>query len=134
MVQELSVVRSTVGSNKLVVLSGSGNTTMAGTVDIAGRTIIDDTLNVTQGVDFDSTLNVDGAATDSTTQSLLNSTTIKDDFVLRGASKTLTLQNGSGTDKITLHSNKWCYHRCWSLQLQTLSMLQLTPLSVAHWV
>ena len=94
----------TVGSNKLVVLSGSGNTTIAGTVDIAGRTIIDDTLNVTQGVDFDSTLNVDGASTFNNTITQNSTSLFKDDFVLRGASKTLTLQNGSGTDKITLHS------------------------------
>ena len=94
----------TVGSNKLVVLSGSGNTTIAGTVDIAGRTIIDDTLNVTQGVDFDSTLNVDGASTFNNTITQNSTSLFKDNFVLRGASKTLTLQNGSGTDKITLHS------------------------------
>ena len=59
---------------------------------------------MTQGVDFDSTLNVDGTTTlnDALTQ---NSTSLfKDNMVIRGASKTLKLQNGNSQDKITLES------------------------------
>ena len=93
-----------VGTNVFTVLSGSGNTTIAGTLDVASRVIIDDTLNVTQGVDFDSTLNVDGASTFNDTITQNSTSLFKDNVVLRGASKTLTLQNGSGTDKITLAS------------------------------
>nr|BAR31833.1 structural protein [uncultured Mediterranean phage uvMED] len=95
---------ATVGANKFVINSASGNTDIVGTVDIGGVTNITNTLGVTQAVDFDSTLNVDGETTlnDALTQ---NSTSLfKDNVVLRGASKTLTLQNGSGTDKITLAS------------------------------
>ena len=93
-----------VGTNVFTVLSGSGNTTIAGTLDVASRVIIDDTLNVTQGVDFDSTLNVDGASTFNDTITQNSTSLFKDNVVLRGASKTLILQNGSGTDKITLAS------------------------------
>ena len=95
---------TTVGANKFIINSASGNTDIVGTVDIGGVTNITNTLGVTQAVDFDSTLNVDGETTlnDALTQ---NSTSLfKDNVVLRGASKTLTLQNGSGTDKITLAS------------------------------
>jgi len=95
---------TTVGANKFVINSASGNTDIAGTLDVLGATIIDDIFNVTGAVDLDSTLNVDGETTlnDALTQ---NSTSLfKDNVVLRGASKTLTLQNGSGTDKITLAS------------------------------
>ena len=95
---------ATVGANKFVINSASGNTDIVGTVDIGGVTNITNTLGVTQAVDFDSTLNVDGETTlnDVLTQ---NSTSLfKDNVVLRGASKTLTLQNGSGTSKITLAS------------------------------
>ena len=95
---------ATIGANKFVINSASGNTDIVGTVDIGGVTNITNTLGVTQAVDFDSTLNVDGETTlnDALIQ---NSTSLfKDNVVLRGASKTLTLQNGSGTDKITLAS------------------------------
>ena len=93
-----------VGSNKFTVTSAAGNTDIAGTVDIAGRTIIDDTLNVTQNVDFDAALNVDGTTTLNDTLTQNSTSLFKDDVVLRGASKTLILQNGSGTAKVTLHS------------------------------
>jgi len=95
---------TTVGANKFIINSASGNTDIAGTLDVLGATIIDDIFNVTGAVDLDSTLNVDGETTlnDALTQ---NSTSLfKDNVVLRGASKTLKLQNGSGTDKITLNS------------------------------
>ena len=93
-----------VNTNKFIVAGATGNTTVAGTLDVAGRTIIDDTLNVTQAVDFDSDLNVDGNQQLDGTLTVDSTSLFKDDMVLRGASKTLTLQNGSGTDKITLHS------------------------------
>ena len=93
-----------IGSNKFNVNSSNGNTDIDGSLDILGATVIDDTLNVTQGVDFDSTLNVDGTTTlnDALTQ---NSTSLfKDNVVIRGATKTLKLQNGNSQDKITLES------------------------------
>ena len=93
-----------VGSSKFTVLSNSGNLDMAGTLDVAGRTIIDDTLQVTQNVDFDSDLNVDGNAQIDGTLTVDTTSLLKDNVVLRGGSKTLKLQNGSGTDKVTLHS------------------------------
>ena len=93
-----------VNTNKFIVAGATGNVDIAGTVDIAGRTIIDDTLNVTQNVDFDSDLNVDGNQQLDGTLTVDSTSLFKDDMVLRGASKTLTLQNGSGTAKVTLHS------------------------------
>ena len=93
-----------VNSNKFIVSGAQGNVDIAGTVDIAGRTIIDDTLNVTQNVDFDADLNVDGNQQLDGTLTVDSTSLFKDNVVLRGASKTLTLQNGSGTAKVTLHS------------------------------
>ena len=93
-----------VGSSKFTVLSNSGNLDMAGTLDVAGRTIIDDTLQVTQNVDFDSDLNVDGNTQIDGTLTVDSATTIKDNVIIRGSTKTLKLQNGSNTDKITFHS------------------------------
>ena len=93
-----------VGSSKFTVLSNSGNLDMAGTLDVAGRTIIDDTLQVTQNVDFDSNLNVDGNTQIDGTLTVDSATTIKDNVIIRGSTKTLKLQNGSNTDKITFHS------------------------------
>ena len=93
-----------VNTNKFIVAGATGNTTVAGTLDVAGRTIIDDTLQVTQAVDFDSDLNVDGNQQLDGTLTVDSTSLFKDNMVLRGATKTLKLQNGSGTDKITLHS------------------------------
>ena len=93
-----------VGTSVFTVNPTGGNLNMAGTLNVGGATVIDDTFNVTGATDLDSTLNVDGATTlnDVLTQ---NSTSLfKDNVVLRGASKTLILQNGSGTDKITFAS------------------------------
>ncbi len=93
-----------VGNNKFNVNSSNGNTDIDGSLDVLGQTVIDDTLNVTQAVDFDSTLNVDGGTT--LNAALVNNSTslLKDNVILRGASKSLKLQNGNSQDKITLES------------------------------
>ncbi len=93
-----------VNTSKFIVAGATGNTTIDGTLDVAGRTIIDDTLQVTQDVDFDSDLNVDGNQQLDGTLTVNSTSLLKDSVVLRGGSKTLKLQNGSSTDKITLHS------------------------------
>jgi len=93
-----------VNTSKFIVAGASGNTTIDGTLDVAGATTIDDTLNVTQNVDLDSNLNVDGNAQIDGTLTVDTTSLLKDSVVLRGGSKTLKLQNGSSTDKITLHS------------------------------
>ena len=93
-----------VNTSKFIVAGASGNTTIDGTLDVAGASVIDDTLNVTGAVDFDSTLNVDGNSTFSGTITQNSTSLFKDNIVLRGASKTLILQNGSSQDKITLNS------------------------------
>ena len=93
-----------VNTNKFIVAGATGNTTVAGTLDVAGRTIIDDTLQVTQNVDFDADLNVDGNQQLDGTLTVDSTSLFKDEIVLRGASKKLKLQNGSGNDKITLAS------------------------------
>ena len=93
-----------INTNKFTVTGSSGNTDIAGTLDVAGRVIIDDTLNVTQAVDFDSTLNVDGESTFNANITQNSTSLFKDNVTLRGASKTLQLQNGSGTTKIELQS------------------------------
>ena len=93
-----------VQTNKFIVAGATGNTDIAGTLDVAGRTIIDDTFNVTGAVDLDSTLNVDGASTFNNTITQNSTTRFNDNVVLQGASKTLQLNNGSGTTKIELQS------------------------------
>jgi hypothetical protein len=93
-----------INTDKFTVSSTTGNTDIAGTLDVAGRVIIDDTLNVTQGVDFDSTMNVDGNSTFNGTITQNSTSLFKDDVVLRGSTKTLKLQNGSGTTKVELQS------------------------------
>ena len=93
-----------VGTTSFTVVAASGNTNIAGTLNVSGGTVIDDVFNVTGAVDFDSTLNVDGATTLNAALTQNSTSLFKDNIILRGASKTLILQNGSATDKITLHS------------------------------
>jgi hypothetical protein len=92
-----------VGSNAFVV-TNTGNVDVAGTLDVLGATIIDDTLNVTGAVDLDSTLNVDGQTTLNAALTQNSTSLFKDNFILRGASKTLQLQNGSSITKVELQS------------------------------
>ena len=93
-----------VNTDKFIVAGLTGNTDIFGTLDVNGATTITNTLNVTQNVDFDADLNVDGNAQIDGTLTVDTTSLLKDNVVLRGASKTLKLQNGSGTDKVTLHS------------------------------
>ena len=93
-----------VGTTNFTVVAASGNTNIAGSLTVNGGTVIDDVFNVTGAVDFDSTLNVDGATTLNAALTQNSTSLFKDNIILRGASKTLILQNGSATDKITLHS------------------------------
>ena len=93
-----------VNTNKFIVAGASGNTDIAGTLDVAGATVIDDTFNVTGAADFDSTLNVDGAATFNATITQNSTSLFRDNVVIRGASKVLQLQNGANVTKIELQS------------------------------
>ena len=93
-----------VNTDKFIVAGLTGNTDIFGTLDVNGATTITNTLNVTQNVDFDADLNVDGNQQLDGTLTVNSTSLFKDSFVLRGGSKTLKLQNGSSTDKITLHS------------------------------
>jgi carbonic anhydrase/acetyltransferase-like protein (isoleucine patch superfamily) len=93
-----------VGGSNFIVSSTNGNTTTAGTLEVTGATTLISTLNVQAATDLDSTLNVDGAATFNNTITQNSTSLFKDNFVLRGASKTLKLQNGSSQDRITLES------------------------------
>ena len=93
-----------VNTNKFIVAGASGNTDIAGTLDVAGATVIDDTLNVTGAADFDSTLNVDGASTFNATITQNSTSLFRDNVVIRGASKVLQLQNGANVTKVELQS------------------------------
>ena len=93
-----------INTNKFSVASATGNTDIAGTLDVVGATVIDDTLNVTQNVDFDADLNVDGNLQLDGTFTLDSTSLFKDNIVLKGSTKTLKLQNGSSTTKIELQS------------------------------
>ena len=93
-----------VNTNKFIVAGASGNTDIAGTLDVAGATVIDDTFNVTGATDLDSTLNVDGATTFNATITQNSTSLFRDNVVIRGASKVLQLQNGANITKIELQS------------------------------
>ena len=93
-----------VNTNKFIVAGASGNTDIAGTLDVAGATVIDDTLNVTGATDLDSTLNVDGATTFNATITQNSTSLFRDNVVIRGASKVLQLQNGANVTKVELQS------------------------------
>ena len=85
-----------VNTNKFIVTGSSGNTDIAGTLDVGGSTVIDDTLRVTNDATLEADLTVNGTRTQI--DGLLTvdgASTLKDDVVIRGASKTLKLQNGS---------------------------------------
>jgi len=51
------------GVNKFVVDFNSGNTDIAGTLDVAGATVLASTFNTQGAADFDSTVNIDGITT-----------------------------------------------------------------------
>ena len=93
-----------VGTTSFTVVAASGNTNIAGTLNVSGGTVIDDVFNVTGAVDLDSTLNVDGATTLNAALTQNSTSLFKDNVVLQGASKTLQLNNGSGTTKIEFQS------------------------------
>ena len=93
-----------INTNKFTVTGSTGNTNIAGTLDVAGATVIDDSFNVTGATDLDATLNVDGESTFNANITQNSTSLFKDNVTLRGASKTLQLQNGSGTTKIELQS------------------------------
>ena len=80
-------------TNKFTVISASGNTDIQGTLNVEGATTIDDTLNVTQGVDLDTTLNVDGAAT------------FQDNVTINADNKFFKIQNNSAADKFTVDTD-----------------------------
>jgi len=93
-----------INTNKFVVTASTGNTAIAGTLNVTQSTTLAGTLNVQNAVDLDNTLNVDGAATFNSTITQNSTSLFKDNVVLRGASKTLQLQNGSSITKIELQS------------------------------
>ena len=117
-----------VNTNKFIVAGASGNTTIAGTLGVTGATTLDSTLNVVNGVDLDSTLNVDGATTLNAALTQNSTSRFNDNIVLRGASKTLILQNGSGTDKITLNSTSGNADITGSATINTLSVTNNTTI------
>lgn len=93
-----------VNTDKFIVTGSSGNTDIAGTLDVGEPAVIDDTLRVTNDVDFDTNLNVDGNQQLDGTLTVDSTSLFKDSMVIRGASKTLKLQNGSNTTKVELQS------------------------------
>ena len=93
-----------VNTNKFIVAGASGNTDIAGTLDVVGNTVLAAQLNVQNAVDFDSTLNVDGATTFNATITQNSTSLFRDNVVVRGASKVLQLQNGANVTKVELQS------------------------------
>ncbi len=118
---------------KFSVLGASGNTTIVGTLTVNDAVDLDSTLNVDGGATFqdDVTINADNktfkiqnnSAVDKFTVDTDNGNTetqgtldsqgafrahstsrFDDNIVFQGASKTLVLNNGSGTTKTTLHT------------------------------
>ena len=94
----------TVGTNKFSVSSATGNTSTTGSLTVGNNTILSGTLNVVNAVDLDSTLNIDGATSMQGALTQNSTSRFNDDIVLQGASKSILLNNGSGTKKIELHS------------------------------
>ena len=93
-----------INTNKFTVTASTGNTAIAGTLNVTGNTTLAANLTVNNAVDFDSTLNVDGAATFNNTITQNSTSLFKDNFVLQGASKTMQLKDGAGNVKVELQS------------------------------
>jgi hypothetical protein len=93
-----------INTNKFTVTASTGNTAIAGTLNVTGNTILAGNLTVNNPVDFDSTLNVDGATTFNNTITQNSTSIFKDNFVLQGASKVLQLKDGAGNVKVELQS------------------------------
>ena len=93
-----------VNTNKFTVAGSTGNTNIAGTLNVTGNSVIAGTFQVNNTVDFDSSLNVDGQTTLNAALTQNSTSLFKDNVILRGASKTLQLQNGSSITKIEMQS------------------------------
>ena len=93
-----------VGTNKFSVAAATGNISTTGNLSIGNNTTLSGTLNVVNAVDLDSTLNIDGATSMQGALTQNSTSRFNDDIVLQGASKSILLNNGSGTKKIELHS------------------------------
>lgn len=76
------------------------------TVDYTtGNSVIAGTLNVNNGVDLDSTLNVDGATDLNSTLTVDGVTSIFSDVLLRSGNRSFTIENGSAIQKFKVEYN-----------------------------
>ena len=73
---ELFKIKNGSSTDKFTVDSSSGNTSIAGTLDITGATTIGGTLSVTSATTLSSTLNVTSATTLSSTLNVTSATTL----------------------------------------------------------
>ena len=76
------------------------------TVDYTtGNSVIAGTLNVNNGVDLDNTLNVDGATDLNSTLTVDGATTIYDSTLIQGSAKTFRINNVSAVQKFAVASD-----------------------------
>lgn len=93
-----------VNTNKFAVAATSGNTTIAGTLDVTGAAALNSTLSVTGATTLAGTLGVTGATTLSSTLDVTGATTVTGATALNGGltmdTDKFTVADGSGNTSI----------------------------------
>ncbi len=105
---EFFKIKTSAGSDRFVVDSFNGNTTISGTLNVTGATTLSSTLGVTGATTLSSTLGVTGATTLSSTLAVTGNVTLNSNVTLVGAAAASTeffkIQTSTNVDRFTVDS------------------------------